>query len=171
MTWAVIKLSEFTFDAQRRVAEVASEFTNESLVAAQVLLAHRQQFVILASDPGHLVIWTMAPRRRCWCYQDRSIRRGSRSSFTVPVSVSQRRHRCNWKPSALIHHFIIIIVNIRRRSRIDAVTWKIQVNTEEEEEEENKVRKSPYSPRNNNNLRHKTGIRPTMFISESFKSM
>lgn len=36
------------------MSKVSAELANESLVAAQVLLADRQQLVILSSDPGHL---------------------------------------------------------------------------------------------------------------------
>lgn len=37
------------------MAEVAAELADETLVAAQVLLTHCQQLVILSADPGHLV--------------------------------------------------------------------------------------------------------------------
>lgn len=44
--------------AEGSEARVPTKVTDKSLVAAQVFLAHRQQLVILASDPGHLGIPT-----------------------------------------------------------------------------------------------------------------
>lgn len=44
----------YALDAQRPVAQVATKFAREALIAAVRRLADRQQLVISPSDPGHL---------------------------------------------------------------------------------------------------------------------